>query len=242
MTRLLSTLLCLWLTTPAFAGGSSWGSISNIPAEDNNVLGTLYAEQDKTAWQRGAFSLKPFINGTLSFDSKGYDWNNKLTIRGGGKLQYDVGTSGIIALRFGAAYEERFKSGDSYVEPFISAEYWFGWGQDSQFPGSSWGIVGNVSPAEKSNVHFVVHAEQGLFAQPYKSGTFVPFVETTLSRDTDDFDWNNKNAFGAGVKYRHPVGTNGTFDIAFTYQYEERTISGRSDDGLVLSIGYWVGW
>lgn len=232
---------CLSLS-PAYAGGSSWGSVSNVPAEADNVLSTVYAEQDFTHWENGRLSFKSFLNGTASADTAGNDWNNKLTLRAGGKLAYAVGDSGMVALRFGAAYEHRFQSGDSDAAPFLSAEYWFGWGQDTPFPGSSWGVVGNISPAEKDNIHLVTHLEQGLFAQDFGSGSIVPFVEATLSRDTDKYDWNNKNQFGAGVKYRHPLGDNGTFDISLKYQHESRTRSNTSDSGLVLTAGYWVGW
>jgi hypothetical protein len=239
---LITALTCFALGAPAANAGSSWGSISNVPAEDDNILATVYAEQDFLHYNEGQLTFSSFIDGTLSADTEGFDWNNKAVIRAGGKLQYAIGNSGHVALRFGGALEHRFKSGDTDAAPFIAAEYWFGWGYGTQFPGSTWGVVGNTSPSEKGNVIAMVNLEQGVFAQSVGSGTLIPFVEARLSRDTDKYDWNNKNQFGVGVKYRHPMGKNGSFDVGIKYQHEDRIRSGTTDQGVVIFAGYWLGW
>ena len=229
----LAAILSVSLPQAALADGSTWGSLENSPAEDNNVIGMVYAEKSVPVWQKDQLKLSPFISGTLVFDSKGYSWNNKAAAKAGGKLDYQVGPNGSLTLRVGAAFEHLFKSGDSYTEPFASAEYWFGWGSGTSAPGSSWGSVGNTSPSEKGNVIAMAHVEQGFLARNMGKGTMVPFVDLTVSRDTKDFDWNNKEALGLGVKYVHPIGE-GSVNVGVKYQSEDGA------NGLVGFVSFWA--
>ncbi|OGG65759.1 hypothetical protein A2929_01915 [Candidatus Kaiserbacteria bacterium RIFCSPLOWO2_01_FULL_45_25] len=234
---LMATLLAFaFYMQPAFADGSTWGSIENSPAEDDNVIGTAYAEKSWPVLQKDKLKLSPFLSGMVVVDDKGYNWNNKAVARAGGKLDYQVGPLGTLTFRLGAAYEHQFKSGDSYTEPFASAEYWFGWGYGTSLPGSSWGVVGNTSPSEKGNVIAMVHAEQGFLAFNAGKGRVTPFIDFTIARDTKDFVWNNKEVYGLGVKYVHPVG-NGVVNVGTKYQHEERE-AGRGS-GAVLFLTYW---
>lgn len=220
----------------ALAEGSAWGSLQNSPAEDNNVIGMVYAEKSVPVWQKDRLKLSPFVSGMFVFDSKGYNWNNKAIARAGGKLDYQVGPSGTLTLRAGASYEHQFKSGDSYTAPFAAAEYWFGWGLGTRSPGSSWGSVGNVSPSEKGNVIAMAHVEQGFLAFNAADGMVTPFVDFTIMRDTDDYAWNNKEAYGLGVKYSRSVGK-GTVNIGVKAQHEVREV--RSYNGAVFFVTFW---
>jgi hypothetical protein len=241
----IASLLVMLLaaqTAQAESGGSLWGSINNVPAENDNVQFSLYAERDYQHYRAEKLSFSSFIDGTISADSKGYDWNNKLLVRFGGKLKYQLGSSGHAALRFGAAVEHRFKTSTTDAAAFMAAEYWLGWGYGTKFPGSSWGVVGNTSPSEKGNVIAMINIEQGMFVQQVSSGSVVPFVEARITRDTDKYDWNNKNSYGIGVKYRHSIADNATFDIGLKYQYEERIRSSNKSDGAVIFAGFWKGF
>src|SRR3989344_223153 len=182
----LAAILSVSLPQAALADGSAWGSLENSPAEDDNVIGMVYAEKSVPVWKNDQLKLSPFLSGTLVFDSKGYDWNNKVSAKAGGKLDYQVGPYGSLTLRVGAAFEHLFKPGDSYTEPFASAEYWFGWGNGTSAPGSSWCSVCNTSPSEKGNVIALAHVEQGFLARSLGKGTVIPFVDLTVGRDTKD--------------------------------------------------------
>lgn len=228
----------LSFSSAAHAEGSTWGALETSPSEDNNVIGTLYVEQSHPVWTNEKLTLKlsPFINGTLVADSKGYNWNNKVTAKAGVKLDYLVGEAGVLTLRTGAASSHQFKSGSTDTEPFLSAEYWFGWGNDTSTPGSSWGIVGNTSPSEKGNVIAMAHLEQGFLARQVGIGKVVPFVDLSITRDTKDNPWNNKEVYGLGVKYSLPVST-GSVDFRAKFQHERRDST--TDNGVAASVSYW---
>ena len=223
--------------------GSSWGSVGNTsPSEKDNFIATVHAEQGVVVANGDDWNLAPFVTGTVTVDSKGYDWNNKAVLRGGVKLEHTV-PHGIVALRTGVAYEDRFRSGESDSSLFVSAEHWLGWGYGTHFPGSTWGQLGyGMSPAEKDNISLMVHAEQGLFATKFDSGRLVPFVDATISRDTKGYNWNNKNQFGAGVKYSIPMTDNGVFDVRIKYTRETMTKSGASASNVGVFATYWFGW
>lgn len=232
---LVALVAILSFPQAVLADGSVWGSIQSSPVEDDNVIGTLYGEKSYQVWKKDQLSLSPFVSGTLVTDTKGYDWNNKVAVRIGGKLNYELG-AGVLTLRAGAAHEHLYKADRSYTAPFLSAEYWVGWGYGTSTPGSSWGVLGNISPSEKGNVIAMAHVEQGFLAFNAGGGRVTPFVDLTIARDTKDFDWNNKEVYGLGVKYLYPVGK-GSFNVGVKAQREVR--STRSGSGLVLFADFW---
>lgn len=233
----LVAMLGTLLPQAALADGSVWGEVRNVPIEDDNVVGTLHLEKSWPVYKKDQLTLSPFVTGTAVFDEKGYDWNNKLALRAGGKLSYQVGLGGVITLRAGAAHEHYTKSGDSFSAPFGAAEYWFGWGFGSRAPGSSWGVIGNTSPAEKGNVIALVHAEQGFLAWNAGKGRITPFVDFTIGRDSKDLAWNNKEVYGLGVKYVQSVG-DGSVSFGLKAEREERRLSGGTT-GAVAFVNFW---
>lgn len=237
LTMALTAVISASLPQAALAEGSSWGSLQNSPVEDNNVIGTLYGEKSWPVWQgSGGLKASPFISGTLVHDEDGNFWNNKVTLRAGGKLSYPAGPA-TFTLRAGAAHEHLYKSGDSYSAPFVSAEYWVGWGFGTSMPGSSWGVVGNISPSEKGNTIGMLYGKQGFLAFNAGKGRVTPFVDGTFARDSKGYDWNNKEVYGLGVEYVHPFG-DGSFSVGIKHQEERRKTSRGS--GAVLSLTYWV--
>ncbi|NCN52275.1 hypothetical protein GW943_00470 [Candidatus Parcubacteria bacterium] len=221
--------------------GSAWNSTGNLsPFERGNVISQTYAEQGVKVWSlTDSLSLIPYVSGSVTADTKGYDWNNKLVGTGGLKLQQDF-ANGIIALRVGYAYEYRFKSGIDRDGLVGRLEYWFGWSLDDErrFPGSSWGVVGFLSPLEKGNLVAAAYVQQGYVAYRNPDIALVPFIEATVSTDTKDYDWNNYVRGAAGVKAAVTVCS---CDIGVAYAYEKR-FQGSSRDGVMFFVRFWFGW
>lgn len=107
--------------------GSSWGTFGNTsPFERNNFIATSYVQQGVALYKLHSVSVIPFVECTLSRDSKGYDWNNRAIYGGGVKLllphqshSYELGTA--------YQHEERFKSHASANAVTLFAKFWFGW-------------------------------------------------------------------------------------------------------------------
>jgi hypothetical protein len=234
ISMVFATIFTLF-SSAAMADGSTWGAIQNSPAEDDNVIGTVYAEKSWALYEKDGLKASPFLSGSLVTDTKDYDWNNKLTVRAGGKLNYQAGPV-ALTLRGGVAHERLFNTDRSYTEPFLAAEYWVGWGFGTRWPGSSWGVIGNTSPSEKGNVIAMVYAKQGFLAWNAGKGRITPFVDLTVARDTKDLAWNNKEVYSLGVEYVHPVGS-GSVNVGAKFQREER--SGRGNSGAVAFVTYW---
>lgn len=222
--------------------GSAWSVVGNVsPVEKGNLISSSHVEQGITLFNKDSVSAIPYISLSPTFDTKGYDWNNRLLSNVGLKLvkRFD---NGMVSTSLGYANETRFKSGSSDSAPFLRADTWFGWrGEGQQYPGSVWGVVGNISPVERGNVIGVVHLEQGLVAHRFDSGlTLIPFVEATLSRDSKKYDWNNRQVLGVGVKLSNPDPSCGC-EIALSYQNEHRS-SGTSAKNVSLVMKFWFGW
>jgi hypothetical protein len=211
--------------------GSAWSVLGNVsPVEKGNLISSSYVEQGINIFTKDFFSVIPYVSLSPTFDTKGYDWNNRLVSNVGLKLakRFD---NGMVSVSGGYANETRFKSGDSDGAPFVRADTWFGWkGEDHKYPGSVWGVVGNISPVEHGNVIGVVHVEQGVVAHRFDNGaTLVPFVEATITRDSKKYDWNNRQVLGAGLK------------LNLLYQNEHRK-SGASAKSVSLAVKFWFGW
>ncbi len=231
-------LLCIGLN--AQTPGNSWGSTGNSsPTEKGNVIKSVYLEQGFTLFQEGTLSLVPYasLNGTL--DTKGYEWNNRLIAIGGAKFVKSF-SNGMIS--FGAGYSTEYRKGGMQKSASqIQATYWFGWNQCERFPGSSWGVAGHVSPAERNNFISTVYAQQGVRVAKIGSVSFVPFVEGLVSADSYGYDWNNRTIYGTGVKAIFPC-KKGAYELGTSYQRENRSRSGISASTVTLFGKFWFGW
>jgi hypothetical protein len=232
----LAVIIFASTSSVALADGSTWSSVQNSPAEDNNVLGTAYVEKSWLIYEEGGLKASPFVTGAITGDTKGYVWNNKAILRAGGKLNYQAGPVGLT-LRSGLVREHLLNTGDSYTKPFLAAEYWVNWGSGTRWPGSSWGVVGNTSPSEKGNVIAMANAKQSFFVQNVGSnGKVTPFIDITVVRDTKGYVWNNKETYGLGVEYIHSVDK-GSVNFGAKFQHEVR--QGQRDSGAVAFLTYW---
>jgi hypothetical protein len=222
--------------------GQAWLEEGNYSPSEASVLTTGYVEQGVTIGHVFGLSLAPFGSFGISADTKGYDWENRSAIRAGAKVS-KVFSHGIVEVSTGYSLEDRFKSGLQRGGLTSYADYWFGWsniGGGGRFPGSSYGLVGNVSPVEHNNMLSALHVEQGVVAKRFGKIAVVPFGETTVSRDTAGFQWNNRNIGGAGLNVVIPT-PHAQFQLGGDYLNEVR-FNGLSAAGYGLFLKFWSGW
>lgn len=227
---------------PAIFPGSAWNMTGNTaPVEKGNVMGSSYAEQGITIYRTETFSVVPYVSLGLTLDRDGYDWNNRLLAVGGVKFVKNF-ENGIVSLGGGYAKEHRFKSGARADGGFLKADYWFGWqGSDELFPGNSWGVIGNISPIERGNIIAAIYAQQGVRIMEVKGFPLIPFVEATVTRDSDRYDWDNRELYGGGVK----IMTNSPSyvgEVGIMHLNEHRPLSGIYANCLTIFVKFWLGW
>lgn len=107
--------------------GSSWASFGNIsPVERGNWIGEAYVTQGVVAKRFGTTAFVPYVQATLSRDTKGFDWDNRALYGSGVKLAYPHGQT---YTEFGVGYlhENRFYSGQSAGTLSVFINFWCGW-------------------------------------------------------------------------------------------------------------------
>src|SRR5215469_10555736 len=156
--------------------GQAWTSLGNLsPIEHNNVYSQSYFEQGATVWATtsGGMTLTPYASLGLLFDTSGDPWNNSIQPTAGLKLNRFF-RNGVVSFGSAYAYQDRFQSIRSGALMYY-AQDWFGWQpvteRTSRFPGSSWAIVGNVSPVEHGNLIAQGFVTQGVVAKRFKAAT-----------------------------------------------------------------------
>jgi hypothetical protein len=226
--------------------GEGWSSLGNLsPVEHNNGYSQSYVEQSAAIFANnsGLFTVTPFVSLGLVLDTKGYDWNNKIQPRMGIRANKFF-HHGVVSVGSAYSYEERFKSTSSNGLTLF-AQDWFGWQsvfeKSSRFPGSSWAAVGTLSPIEHGNIIGQGYASQGVVAKRFGRTALVPYVETTLSRDSKGFDWENKVTYGSGIKFSIPRNELYT-EIGACYLHETRFESGQSAGGVTLYMNFSFSW
>ena len=226
--------------------GQTWTSLGNLsPIEHGNYYLQSYVEQDAAlfATNSGSVTLTPYVSLGMVLDTKGYDWNNKVEPRVGMKLNKFF-RNGVVSVGSAYSYEDRFNSLQS-SGLVLYAQDWFGWQpvteKAARFPGSTWGIVGIISPVEHGNIIAQSFVSQGVVARRFSRMTLVPFAQTTLSRDTQGFDWENKVLYGGGLKGVMP--RDGLYtEVGAALLREKRFQSGLSADGLTVFMNFSFGW
>ncbi len=226
--------------------GQGWTAVGNLsPIEHNNFYTQSYFEQSAAvfATYSGSFTVTPFVGLGLVLDTKGYEWNNKVTPQIGLKANKYF-RKGVISIGSSYVYEDRFKSFSSSALTLF-AQDWFGWQpvaeKSSRFPGSSWMEVGNLSPVEKGNILGLGYISQGVVAKRFSRATLVPYVEATIFRDSKGFDWDNKASVGGGVKAIIPRDDIYT-EVGMAYVHENRFESGQAAGGLSVFTTFSFNW
>ena len=195
-----------------------------------NLLGIDHA--DALRWGLG-----------LVLDTKGYEWNNKIQPRLGVKINKYF-RKGVVSIGSAYSYEDRFKSfNSSGLTLFV--QDWFGWqpvaDKSSRFPGSSWIEVGNLSPVEHGNILGLGYISQGVVAKRFRKATLVPYVEATVFRDSQGYDWDNRATVGGGVKAVIPRDQIYT-EVGVAYLHENRFQSGLAAGGLTVFTNFSFNW
>ena len=226
--------------------GQGWTSLGNFsPIEHNNIYSQSYLEQDAAVFATGSggITVTPYAALSLLFDTDGHPWNNSVAPSAGLKLNKFF-RNGIVSIGTAYAYQYRFESERSSTVMFF-AQDWFGWQpvteKASRFPGSTWAILGNISPVEHGNLIAQGFLSQGVIAKRFKAATLVPFAQTTLSRDTQRFDWDNKAIYGGGLKTVVPHGETYT-EFGLAYLREHRFDPQRSAGQVTLFMNVSFGW
>jgi hypothetical protein len=222
--------------------GSAWTDIGNYSPSESTVLFDSYAEQGATIYRAHSLSLTPYASLALDFDTKGYDWENRAQGQIGIKLTRNF-RNGIVSVGTAYAIEDRFKSETVKQAAIGFANYWFGWGAGRRFPGSSWGIVGNISPVEHGNLVATAYLEQGVVVARFHDNKtrLVPFGQTTISGDTQGYSWENRNTSGGGFKVVRLV-RHGDVEAGGLYLQETRFLQGPNKGGFNFFVKAWVGW
>ncbi len=226
--------------------GQGWTSLGNLsPIEHNNFFTQSYFEQSAAIFSTysGSITVTPFVGVGLVLDTKGYEWNNKLQPRLGVKVNKYF-RKGVVSIGSAYSYEDRFKgSNSSGLTLFV--QDWFGWQpvaeKSSRFPGSSWIEVGNLSPVEHANILGLGYISQGVVAKRFRRATLVPYVEATVFRDSQGFDWDNRATVGGGVKAIIPRDQIYT-EVGVSYLHENRFESGLAAGGLSVFTNFSFNW
>lgn len=237
------------LEYPATLPGNTWLVFGNLsPIEKGNLLLYGHVEQGVTMWRNGKNSLVPFVSFDTSLDSEGYDWNNKAVFMAGMKYIRGI-PRGVIQIGGGWSHEERYKSSFSASQMVGFGSYWFGWDPITAdgcntcllFPGNSWGLTGNISPAEGNNLLTSVYAQQGVRAAKIGRVSVIPYAEATVGVDTDKHFWNNRRILGGGLKLGVPFGGS-VLNAGVVYRDERRWLNDQRGSGWTAFVDIWSGW
>lgn len=141
MTKYILALLALTISSTAYAGdknlpGSAWGNITGPHVggeEDGNWVFTGNITQAATIAEVNQWKLQPYMAVSFSKDTKGYEWNNKVTPAVGLAITKNIGpgvmTAGIQAVHeshFGKIYRSDDRSTTGLQ---VAVSYWVGWGR-----------------------------------------------------------------------------------------------------------------
>jgi hypothetical protein len=230
--------------------GQMWSANGIIsPVEKGNVLSMSYFEQEVTVYStwRNSVTLTPYGSFGMSFDSKGYPWNNKVQPSGGLKLNKFF-RNGVISVGTAYSYEDRFSSSKDFKASGRTdyIQYWFGWNpvseRNNRLPGSTWIIAGHYSPVEHGNLIEEGYVTQGVVAKRFGRTTLIPYGEFSLVHDSKGFDWENKAIPGFGAKLGVPSGEETYTEVGVGYLHENRFNSGLSANGVKIFMNFNVTW
>jgi hypothetical protein len=227
--------------------GQAWTSNGVYsPLEPGNVLFQTYAEQTASVFStwHNSVTVVPYVATSMTFDTKGYSWNNKIQPSMGIRVS-KIFPHGVISAGTAYMYEDRFQASKAFKASgrtdYVSC--WFGWqtvsNDKNRFPGSTWAVIGHISPVERGNLIEQQYITQGYVLHRFSRASIVPYSELTLGHDSQGLDWENKVVSGGGVKVAVPMG-NIYADLGTGVMQEHRFNSGVSATGLrvFLNVSY----
>jgi hypothetical protein len=218
------------------------------PLEPGNVLFQTYIEQTATVFAtwHNSLTVVPYVSVNTVFDTAGYNWNNKIQPSTGARVS-KLFPHGVISAGTAYLYEDRFSAPKEFRASGRS-DYvlgWFGWQPVSEaknrFPGSTWGIVGHISPVERGNLIEQQYVTQGYVLHRFSRAAIIPYSEATVGHDSQGLDWENKAVLGGGVKVAVPLGNMYT-DLGAGVMHENRFRSGLSATGIRVFMNVSYTW
>jgi hypothetical protein len=237
------------IPSPLAFPGSFWISAGNAgPAEPGNTIGQASLEQGLTVWHEGSWFLTPFINASLTTDSRGYEWNDKHPFTVAAKLQRRT-SNGVIYAGAGIMFEHDPVSGRDR-HPTAFAGYWSGWQLDARahvgaspfsLPGSVNVMSGLLTGRDPDNWMSSVSVQQGVRVFRVKGIAAVPYGSVRVSIDTKDRPWENRATSDAGVKVVRAI-TGGTIEAGVAQRFQRELKSGRQASEPVAFVNLWIGW
>jgi len=229
--------------------GQAWTSNGVYsPLEPGNVLFQTYIEQTASVFStwHNSVSVVPYVATSMTLDTKGYSWNNKIQPSMGIRVS-KIFPHGVISAGTAYSYEDRFQAPAEFKSSgrtdYVSC--WFGWQPVSEdknrFPGSTWGIIGHISPVERGNLIEQQYVTQGYVLHRFSRAAIISYSELTLGHDSQGLDWENKVVSGGGVKVAVPMG-NVYAELGTGVMQEYRFNSGVSATGLRVFMNVSYTW
>ena len=231
--------------------GSAWDSILTTPLERGNIINASHLEQAFVIWKDGRFQLQPYIALNSTVATKPYSWDNRVEGEIGMRLVMAV-KLGVIDFRVAEADEIR-KGGVNKSGLLEETTGWLGWKQPmnpdakggflSSAPGSTWWVLGNVSPFERNNLVGLAHIEQGVTLARFGKISLIPEATLTAGFDTKGEFWNNRVTYGGDFKIVVPFKS-ASFDVRGGYECAMQYRGGPSISacGPVVKVNFWVPW
>ncbi len=113
-------------------------------------------------------------------------------------------------------------------------------------PGFTWGEIrypSSEQPIERDNLLIEGALDQGLDVAKLSERTRVNlFGRLNYKADTEELDYNNKLAIGAGVRLLHQVTDSAVVGAGLRYEVDHRFRSGQNLDGVTLFLNGFASW
>lgn len=226
--------------------GQMWVANGNYsPVEKGNVLSQWDFKQSASIFStwHNSLTVAPYVEFGAVVDTAGYNWNNKI-MPGAGIKADKLFRNGVISAGTAYSYEDRAGSAKaSGRTDYVSG--WFGWQtaaeQKNRFPGSTWVVVGHISPVEHGNLIEQGFATQGYVLHRFNRAAVIPYGEITIGRDSQGYDWENRVISGGGVKCAVPVKKI-YIDFGTGVTHEDRFNSALSATGFKIFMNASYTW
>ena len=190
-------------------------------------------------------------------DTEELDFNRKILLGVGIKLRHYFSDSFVMSI--GAKYEndKRFVIERSSDGTQLFTNWFYSWhvpgsNHDTDarlrplaYPGLTWGEIrypGSQDPIEEDTAVLEGYAEQGVdWANWGRWGTFNFYGNLDYIADTEEIEWNNMFALGAGVKLKKLIGDNLLLQYGIEATREHYWVTDETLD-VVFVYFNWSAW
>lgn len=242
--------------------GSTSGSIqfpsSAQPAEKDNLLLSGRIEQGVDVFSISAnTAVNLFARVEYKVDTEEFDFNRKILTAVGFKLRHYFSDTFVMSV--GAKYEndKRFVVERSSDGTLLFGNWFGSWqlpkddfGEPAgrrplAYPGLTWGELrfpGSQDPIEESSMVLEGYVEQGVdWSNWERWGIFNFYGNLDFIADTEEIEWNNMLAVGAGIKLKKRVGNNLLLQYGFEATREHYWVTDETVD-VIFAYLNWSAW